>query len=53
MKSIKEDNRMKFKELVDFLKTVPTVEPSEEEKKLMSFVDNKKARVLLSSFLFI
>ena len=33
----------KFKELVEFLKSVPEVEPTEEEKKLMSIIDNEKA----------
>lgn len=35
-----EDNRAKFKNLVDYLKTVPEVEASEEEKQLMSIIDN-------------
>ena len=30
----------KFNNLVKFLKTVPEVEPTEEEKKLMSIIDN-------------
>ena len=30
----------KFNDLVKFLKTVPEVEPTEEEKKLMDEVDN-------------
>lgn len=35
-----EENRVKFEKLVSFLKTVPKVEASEEEKKLMSIIDN-------------
>lgn len=35
-----EENRVKFENLVNFLKTVPKVEASEEEKKLMSIIDN-------------
>ena len=30
----------KFVQLVKFLKTLPKVRPTEEEKKLMSIVDN-------------
>ena len=30
----------KFNNLIKFLKTVPEVEPTEEEKKLMSIIDN-------------
>lgn len=30
----------KFNNLVKFLKTVPEVEPTEKEKKLMSIIDN-------------
>ena len=32
----------KFVQLVKFLKTLPKVRPTEEEKKLMSIVDNDK-----------
>ena len=35
-----EENRVKFEKLVSFLKTLPKVEASEEEKKLMSIIDN-------------
>lgn len=34
------DNNEKFKILCEFLKTVPSVEATEEEKKLMALVDN-------------
>ena len=34
------DNNEKFKVLCEFLKTVPSVEATEEEKKLMELVDN-------------
>lgn len=34
------DNNEKFKILCEFLKTVPSVEATEEEKKLMAMVDN-------------
>lgn len=34
------DNNEKFKVLCKFLKTVPSVEATEEEKKLMELVDN-------------
>lgn len=30
----------KFEQLVKFLKTLPKVRPTEEEKKLMSIIDN-------------
>lgn len=39
-KEEEEENRVKFKKLVSFLKTVPKVEATEEEKKLMSIIDN-------------
>lgn len=32
----------KFEQLVKFLKTLPKVRPTEEEKKLMSIIDNDK-----------
>lgn len=41
-----EENRIKFEELATFLKTVPVVEASEEEKKLMSIIDNDKEEQL-------
>lgn len=34
------DNNEKFKVLCEFLKTVPSVEATEGEKKLMKLVDN-------------
>lgn len=34
------DNNEKFKVLCEFLKTVPSVEATEEEKKLMELIDN-------------
>lgn len=34
------DNNEKFKVLCEFLKTVPSVEATEGEKKLMELVDN-------------
>lgn len=34
------DKNEKFKVLCEFLKTVPSVEATEEEKKLMDLVDN-------------
>lgn len=34
------DNNEKFKILCEFLKTVPSVEATEEEKKLMAMIDN-------------
>ena len=44
--SYNEENRIKFEELATFLKTVPVVEASEEEKKLMSIIDNDKEEQL-------
>mgnify|MGYP004690874519 CR=1 FL=1 len=36
----------KFEQLVKFLKTLPRVEPTEEEKKLMSIIDNDEKEKL-------
>lgn len=33
-------NNVKFKELIKYLKTVPVVEPTEEEKVIMDSFDN-------------
>ncbi len=36
----------KFEQLVKFLKTLPKVRPTEEEKKLMSIIDNDEEEQL-------